>query len=481
VLRSEAQNFRVAFTANYGYFPAMASDESKDKAFWETRARKLSRRINTAWFLQVLAAPLLVTAVAGAVATLVIRREFAEITPLSIGLVILGILLVLAATVLFIAWKRFERPEQSLVRIEAAQRMDSSLSAASAGVRAWPEPPPNLSKSLSWHLPKTIAPPLAALAVLALGLLVPINAKSGITPPPSRQPQAWSEIDSQLEKLAEDAMVDEEYIEEMEKRLEQLRSQEEQDWFSHASLEATDSLKVSQNSNIEDLQRDLSEAGKALEALAENAGKLDSAQKQKLTEEFEKALQGLQNGAMKPNPGLLDKLSELDPDNLGKLSPDQLFQLKENMEKLQQSLENAGGEQGQGDDWSDQLLGDQGECPNGTCKDGTCPGGGDCPGHGEGEGPGKGGIDRGPGHDPNVLRGEKDPLGAGELTSLQTKDLSRAIPGDLLQLQDGKHTVDETASSASAGGAAAAGQGGDRVWKESLAPDEQRALKKYFE
>jgi hypothetical protein len=41
--------------------------------------------------------------------------------------------------------------------------------------------------------------------------------------------------------------------------------------------------------------------------------------------------------------------------------------------------------------------------------------------------------------------------------------------------------VDESASKAAAGGAAAQGKGGDRVWRDSLAPEEQRALKKYFE
>lgn len=451
----------------------MASGESNDQAFWHRRAEKLSRRVNIAWFMQMFAAPLLIASVLGAVVTLVIRREISGVSPAVIGLVILGILLVLGLITLLYAWRRFEKPAQSLVRMEAALGMDSALSAAEAGVRQWPGQPANLSKSLNWHIPRTIVPPVAALALLALGLLIPISAKSPTVPPPSRQPQAWSEIDSQLEKLAEDAMVDEEYIEEMEKRLEQLRAQEEEDWFSHASLEATDSLKESQNSNMENLQRDLSEADNALEALAKNAEKLNSEQKRKLTEEFEKALQGMQNGAMKPNGNLLEKLSELDPNDLGKLSPEQLSELKENMEKLQQSLENAGEGQGAGDDWADQLLGDGGE--------GEGEGQGQS-GEGEGEnGTGSGGIQRGPGHDPNVLGKSKDPLDTGDLTSLEAKDLSRAIPGDLLQLQDGKHTVDETASEATAGGTGAKGQGGDRVWKESLAPDEQRALKKYFE
>jgi hypothetical protein len=156
-------------------------------------------------------------------------------------------------------------------------------------------------------------------------------------------------------------------------------------------------------------------------------------------------------------------------------------QLKEGMEKLKESLEkckDCQGGQGQGEgDWEDQLLGDgEGE------GEGNGQGQGEGKGEGEdGEGPGSGGVNRGPGHDPNVLRGGKDPLEIGEVTGLNAEDLSRAIPGDLLQLQDGKHSVDESASKSSAGGSAAEGKGGDRVWRDSLAPDEQRALKKYFE
>jgi hypothetical protein len=50
-----------------------------------------------------------------------------------------------------------------------------------------------------------------------------------------------------------------------------------------------------------------------------------------------------------------------------------------------------------------------------------------------------------------------------------------------LQIQDGEHTRDGSASVPSIGGDASKGSGGDRIWRESLAPDEQRALKKYFE
>jgi hypothetical protein len=225
---------------------------------------------------------LLVVSALGAVATLILRREFSEIPLWMIGISLAACLVGTFVIALVLAARRFEKPEQALVRIEAGAGLHSALSAANAGVSPWPEPPQRLTDSLKWHLPKTLAPPLAAVALLAVGLLVPISARQPAPPAPSSQPQAWSQIDSQLEQLAEDAMVDEEYIDEVEKRLEELRAQEEEEWFSHASLEATDSLKESHNSNTEKLDRELSEAGSALEALAENAEKLNAQQKQKL-------------------------------------------------------------------------------------------------------------------------------------------------------------------------------------------------------
>lgn len=466
----------------------MVSKDSEDKSYWMSQAARLSRRVNFAWFLDGFAGPLLVAAVIGSVLVLGARREFPELHPAILGGSLAAIFVILGLIVLWRARKRFESPAQALVRIEAAQQMNSALSAASAGVLPWPERPKNLSESLKWHLPKTLTPPAAALILLAIGLLIPIKAKTQDSQT-SREPQAWSQLDSQLEQLSQDAMVDEKYLEDMKERLNELRAQEEEQWFSHASLEATDSLKEAHNSNLEDLQQDLSEAANAMQELSEAAKNLNSEQKQKLAEQFEDALQGLQNGAMKPNEQLLNQLSQLDPKEMGNLKPEQIEQLKQNMEKLKESLDQAG--EGQGDDWRDQLAGDGGEGQDGQPGQGQCPNGGNCP-HGPdcqgecqggqpGEGTGKGGIQRGPGHDPNVLRNPKDATDVGDLTALEAKDLSRALPGDLLQLQDGKHSVDQKATQLSSGGQATKGAGGDRVWKESLNPDEQRALKNYFE
>ncbi|MGE9269286.1 MAG: hypothetical protein ACQKBU_00665, partial [Verrucomicrobiales bacterium] len=152
------------------------------------------------------------------------------------------------------------------------------------------------------------------------------------------------------------------------------------------------------------------------------------------------------------------------------LNPEQLQQLRENMQKAEQACEACQGG-GEGDEWMDELLDGQ----NGQ-------NGQNGPGNHGGNGSGSGGISRGPGHAPGVLGKEGDGLDIGDLEALEAKDLSRALPGDLLQLQDGEHEVDLNPSQTQAGGTVeTSGMGGDRVWRESLDPDEQRALKRFFE
>jgi hypothetical protein len=138
-------------------------------------------------------------------------------------------------------------------------------------------------------------------------------------------------------------------------------------------------------------------------------------------------------------------MKQLDLKDMANLTPEQVEQLRENLKKHSEAMKNGKGE-------------------------------------GTGEGPGKGRVDRGPGHSPGVLGAEKDPLETGELTGLEAKDLSRASPGDLLELQDSEHEVDHSPSGISQGGNTdATGKGGDRVWRDALDPAEQRTLKRFFE
>ena len=423
---------------------------------WLATAKRVSRQVNFAWWLETFSAPLLVAAVSGAVALLAVRRCFPNIEPWILAATVGGTIAALALGCRAWASRKFELPGQSLVRIEAAMRLRNSLSAANAGVSPWPAPMAGIDAGLAWQWPRLLVPPLGALVLLAAGMLIPITARSLHPPTVAEQPQAWKQLATELDQLTKEEVVDEKYLEDTRKKLDVLKSQEEEQWFSHSSLEATDSLKKSHRAETERIERELGRAEKALANLEKNAAPSNQAEKNRLMEEFDQALQGLQNGAMKPNPALLEQMRQLDLKDLAKLTPEQVQQLRENLKKHSEAMKNG---EGEGEAWSDELLAGE-----------------------EGEGPGKGGVDRGPGHSPGVLGKEKDLLETGELTALEAKDLSQATPGDLLELQDGEHEVDQSPLEIFQGGTTeATGKGGDRVWRDALDPAEQRSLKRFFE
>jgi hypothetical protein len=446
-----------------------AAETNRD--FWLTQARRVARRVNLAWWLETLSAPLLIAAILGAAAILAVRNRLPEISPIHFAAAIAVGVLLLAITCWLIAARRFEKPARSLVRLEATMQLHNALSAASAGVGPWPAPVEKTAAGLRWHWPRLIVPPLGALVLLAAGIFIPISAARQNAAPPE-QPQAWKQIDATLDHLAKEEAVDETYLEETRKKLEELRAQKEEQWFSHSSLEATDALKKEHRSEMERVERELDHAEKALDAIEKNSATANQAEKDRQLNDYQQALNNLQNGAMKPNPQLLEKMQQFKPGETGQLSKEQMQQLRENLKKNADAMKNTPG-QTPGDDWSDELLGDQ----NG---EGQGKGQGDKPG-GPGPGRGQGDPDRGPGHDPTVLGDEKNGIETGDLTGINSQDLSRALPGDLLELQNGEHDIDKSASKISQGGNTnATGAGGDRVWKESLDPAEQRTLHRYF-
>lgn len=441
------------------------TSENPNRDHWQAKARQVARTVNFAWWLETLSAPLLVGAILVAAGLLVVRREFPQVESWRLVATTGAVVLVLGLACWAWAARKFEKPAQSLVRIEAAMRLRNSLSAARAGVAPWPTPIEKIDAGLAWQWPRLLVPPLGALVLLVAGLFIPMAARSLHPAGAPEQPQAWKQLDTELDKLTKEEVVGEKYLEETRKKLEELKSQQEEQWFSHSSLEATDSLKKAHRAETERVERELGRADKALEALEKNAGAQNPAEKNRLMEEFDQALQGLQNGAMKPNPKLLEQMKQLDLKDMGNLTTEQIDQLRKNLKKNSNAMKG-GKREGQGEGWSDELLAGDGQ------------GEGDKPANGRGEG----GVDRGPGHDPNVLGAEKDNVETGKLTELESKDLSRANPGDLLELQDGEHDVDHSPSAAAAGGDTdATGKGGDRVWRDALDPAEQRTLKRFFE
>lgn len=441
---------------------------------WTRLARGVSRRVNLAWWLETLLAPLIISSLAGACLLLFLRREFPATPSWQLAGGVAAVLTLVAGIVWLAARRRFETPDQSMVRIEAAMHLRNRLSAAKAGVIPWPDAPAEVDAGVRWNPKRFCIPTFLSLAVLAASLWIPLSSPASTKTPPE-EPLSWQEIASDLDRFEQEQVVEKPYIEEVRKQLEELRSRDEEEWFSHSSLEASDELKRKHEAEKLRTERDLTRAEKALQGLQQKDA--SPAERERLQNEFEQAVQGLQQGAMKPNEKLLEQLKNMDPGQLGQLSKEQMQQLQDSLKKNAEGLCNKPGD-GQGDEWLDELMSGDGQKGQGK-GEGQGEGNGK-DGEPGGDGLGKGGPGPGGGSDPDVLGERSKDVDPGKNEALQAKDLSRSLPGDLLELQDGEHDVDKTPTGPKAGGTAKdTGIGGDRVWRDSLDPSEQRALKRY--
>ena len=237
-------------------------------------------------------------------------------------------------------------------------KLRNGLSAAKAGVSSWPTVPSQIDDGTRWHWPRLLTPLLAAVLFLSLSIMLPVSARVDQATTPD-EPQAWRDLEADIAELREDETVQEQYLKDLEERVEELRKKDPEDWFSHSSLEATDALKKAHSSEVEQLRRKLKQAERSLNALQKSGGKMSEGARERLLNGFQDALKGMENGTMKPNAELLEQLGGLDPENLGNMNQEQLDQLRQNMREHMQNMQQNGNGEGQGeqqDDWIDDLL-----------------------------------------------------------------------------------------------------------------------------
>ena len=334
--------------------------------------------------------------------------------------------------------------------------LHNRLSAAAAGICPWPPLPERADDGIRWSFCNTVLPLLAAAAFLAAALWVPVKAR--VVPPPPDEPAAWAALEADVRDLARQEAVAPESLEETQKRVDELRAQDPGKWFSHASLEATDKLREDHVRSLAELQRQLLRAEQSASRLGADTGKLPEQTRAGLQDQFNQAVQGMQAGGMHLNRDLLDQLRAIDPKQLGQLDAEQMKKLLEEMKEKAEALGKClGREQGEG---YQDAEGEDEE---------------------EGEGPGIGGVDRGPGTSPDVFGKESHEVDAQKPQFLDTPDLSRTLPGDILETTDSKHEIDPTHPALRSGGKADMQGGGNSIWQESLHPREQEAVKKFFE
>lgn len=437
---------------------------------WTRRASSLARRVNLGWWLDRFNGLVVVSLVVFAMAILATRTYAASLLTLplvagSLG----GVMVVLALIAWLLSRRRYIGMEEGLVRLDDRLHLHNRLSAAYHRVGPWPEQLDDRSPAgFRWLYGRALLPVLLALALVAAAWYVPVKKSPGGELAAPVEPGAWEQMEDWLATLEEENLIEESAIEELESRIEELRDQPEDEWFSHSSLEATDTL-------AETLGRQLREMASEMAALDRNIAALkgfstemsESARAQKL-KEFQEALDALEGSGLAMNEALLKQLKEIDPASLGKetlsgLSPEQLKSLQEQLQKGSGALGSLEGLPSMSEDPSLQR--------------------GEGLGMGQGEGmePGRGAIDRGRGDAPLFFGDTEDNLGTKNIENITNEDLSRASIGEVLGLGETEREIDESATGPQAGGGVnSTGQGGDAVSRETLRPDEQAVLKRYF-
>ncbi len=445
----------------------MSSEAGSHHSDWQKLARQVTRKVNTGWWLDRQVPIMIAVGLLAATVIICLRTFFdgkaSDRLMLGVGA---AIALVIGSLLAFLlARKRFINQKEGLVRLDDKLQLRNSLSSAQAGVGKWPvmKPAHKERLGLGWRWPVVLSPFLFAIAMIVAALYIPIVKVEAAAKLPPNEPGAWAQMEEWADTLEEEELIEEAAIEELREKIKELRNQPESEWFSHSSMEATDTLRESLGKDLRDLASEMNTIERDLNALQNHSTQLSESAKEMLMQEYEESLKNLETNSLEMNQELLQQLQNIDPKQLSQMKMDELT--KEQMDQLRKSLsengEKLGGMEGlpqlgEGDKEFEEWLAEQQRAP------------------------GNGGIQRGKGDAP-IFFGDESDLKTNNIEKVSNPDLSRATPGDLLAVGETEHDIEEIKSGPQAGGSISGkGKGGEAVWRESLMPEEKAILKKYF-
>jgi hypothetical protein len=457
---------------------ALSEAKVTDSRAWLRTAARLARRFNLGLWLETTLPVWAGTSVFAACALLILRNHgVADLGWFWVGT---AVALIASALAVYLVHTRrhLVTPEQALVWLEHRLHLHNRLTAATAGVGVWPELRPELGNEalelVEWRPTRILPSPLFSIALIAAAALIPLTPDTDASvPPPVAPPLAWSEMERWLDAIEETELVDEQAVESWRERVDSLKSQPEEEWYTHSSLEAGDSLREELASELRALERGLAEAEASVSEMLElerNA----SPEKRRLSQErLSRALDELDLQTLPLSPKVQRQLMTLARErNVKPMSEEQLERLRQRLrERSYANLPRPG------DDAYGFLV------PGGADGSGASRGEGSA---GEGTGgnrPGRGGVTRGPGSAPLELADDRTELGTTRIEDVIGREPLGTEFGDTVAVGIGEHDVDTSGfrRGRDAGAIAATGEGGELVWSQTLTPEERRVLKKYFE
>jgi hypothetical protein len=448
------------------------SDQAALSKRWRNHARWMAVKVNAARILEELGPWLAALGAAGFAVILMLRIRGDGPPPRLVLAWLLAPAFLMAVLAMLRVRRRLVGISASMVRLEARHRLHNALTMAGLGLAPWPEIPKVVLHGLAWRWARAAGPLAMCLLCLGAAFLLPVSQEP-VVPRPEMQPQSWGQIQEWLKKLKEESIVSPQALIEPFSKLDELRDQPEDRWFSHESLHASDTLKEQLRNKIGALGGRMADAERSLGALQEHGDAMSEEGREQLLKEFSESMEAMKSGALPLHPDLIQELSQIDPKNLKGMSQEQLKQLRESLKNKSAACEGLDGDFGR---------------EKGFVGDGE---GGDCAGRGardrmatgpDGEGAGEGGVSRGPGVAPLTLSEDENAFGTSRNEGVQGRDYSRSQLGSVLDIQAGRHQVDKSAvTPAAAGEVKSEGRGGEQVWRETLTPEEKAVLRRVFE
>jgi hypothetical protein len=442
-----------------------AANVSAAERHWRGRAGGVAWRVNLGWWWHQLAPGLVGVNLGGAAGLLLFRQMR---WPMEIWAVSLGAGWLMAAG--WAWWKarpHFYAVNEGLLRLETHLGWHNVLSSATAGVVGWPAPSTESVQALRWRWGPSAGPLAISLGFLLVGWLMPVGTPpKGVLPPPAQLPVAAQQVESWMETLKEQDLVEPAMLDTWQERLDELKK-DPREWYGQQGLEASEALR-------DQMSQELNALGKNLQKASDLVGDLGSlppaASTADLDAQMSQSLANLQNGGLPLKGSLAQALS-----SAAQLTPQQLAQ-------LQQQLKNGAGVlgkmQGQGQGGLPGLqpgqMGSGGVGGNGSGRSGLH-------GYGTGNNTGSGGTGGGGGTAPMVYASDATDLNAQKTQGSSNTNMDAPVLGETLAtLPGGAPKTADPDDTVAPGGAADAGNGGDAVWRQELTPDERAVLQQYF-
>ena len=444
-------------------------------AFWHRRAARVQRKVNCSWWLQAFCPVFLGVSLATAGAILLERYVYGHS---HYGWSGFGIATALAM-LLCLWWvkPKFYRRRDGLVHLETALRLHNRLSTAHAGVGPWPAAQ-TAPDGLRWRWPRLAQPLIVAALALNIAAWLPLRPSPAPMPIPTQPPIAWERIEEALDTLEQSDLLQGKAIETFREPLAQLQQQPSEQWYTHHTLEASDTLRMQLEHTLEGLEHHLQQMTSSLDALSQSNEAAPESQAQ-LQDSFNQTRDQLSLGRLPLNEQALGTLNQIDRDSLQGLSQEQLAALKEQLRQGTATIRDA------------RRLSRYGHQmpPDGYAAGQPCPWDepqrDDCvllQQPGAGGQAGQGGVTRGPGSAPLALDPRPQQTRAGRIEVIQGADAANGDDDYTRRFVRSAPKVNRSQSHALGPGGAAPEAGDDNatVWKHQFTPDERDVLEHFF-